>query len=41
MPSLGEIRDHVEKLVRAKKTSAQYERWIESRRKRAMIDVRL
>jgi peptidyl-prolyl cis-trans isomerase SurA len=40
-PSLGEVREMIEERVRKKKTSAQYERWIESRRKRAMIDVRL
>ncbi|HSP41855.1 MAG TPA: SurA N-terminal domain-containing protein [Luteolibacter sp.] len=38
-PSLSEVREMVEERVRRKKTSAQYERWIESRRKRAMIDI--
>lgn len=40
-PSLGEVREMIEERVRKKKTSAQYERWIESRRKRAMIDLRM
>lgn len=34
------VREMIEERVRKKKTSAQYERWIESRRKRAMIDIR-
>jgi parvulin-like peptidyl-prolyl isomerase len=40
-PSLSEVREMVEERVRRKKTSAQYERWIESRRKRAMIDIKM
>lgn len=40
VPSLGEVRDIVEERVRRKKTSAQYEDWIEKRRKRAMIDIK-
>jgi peptidyl-prolyl cis-trans isomerase SurA len=40
-PSLGEVREMIEERVRRKKTSAQYDRWIESRRKRAMIDIRM
>jgi peptidyl-prolyl cis-trans isomerase SurA len=40
-PPLAKVREMVEERVRRKKTSAQYERWIESRRQRAMIDVRL
>ncbi len=40
VPSLGEIRNIVEERVRRKKTSAQYERWIESRRKRAIIVIK-
>ncbi len=39
-PPLSQVREMVENRVRSKKTSAQYERWIESRRKRAMIDRR-
>lgn len=34
------VREMIEERVRKKKTSAQYEHWIESRRKRAMIDIR-
>lgn len=34
------IRATMEERVRRKKTSAQYERWIEGKRKRAMIDIR-
>jgi peptidyl-prolyl cis-trans isomerase SurA len=40
-PPLVEVREMVEERVRRKKTSAQYERWIESRRKRAMIDIKM
>lgn len=40
VPSFESVREQVEERVRRKKTSAQYERWIESRRKRAMIDIR-
>ncbi|MCF7732675.1 MAG: peptidylprolyl isomerase [Akkermansiaceae bacterium] len=35
----GKVREMVEERVRRKKTSAQYERWIESRRKKSMIQV--
>jgi len=35
------VRPMIEERVRKKKTSAQYERWIELRRKRAMVDVRI
>ena len=41
VPSLSEIRDIVETRVRTKKTSAQFDAWMEKRRKRAMVDVRL
>lgn len=34
------LRELIEDRVRRKKTSVQYERWIESRRKKAMIDIR-
>ncbi len=37
-PSLEKVRDIVEERVRKKKTSAQYERWIAARWKKAMID---
>lgn len=42
-PSLGDdkVRQLIEDQVRRKKTSAQYERWIESRRKKAIIDIRM
>jgi len=39
-PPLEKVRDMIQDRVRKKKTSVQYERWIESRRKRAMIDIR-
>ena len=39
-PPLSEVREMIEERVRRKKTSAQYERWIETRRKRAMIDIK-
>jgi peptidyl-prolyl cis-trans isomerase SurA len=40
VPPLDKVREMIEERVRRKKTSAQYEKWIESRRKRAMIDIR-
>lgn len=42
-PSLQDekVREMIEERVRKKKTSAQYERWIEQRRKRAMIDIKI
>ena len=40
-PPLDKVREIIEERVRKKKTSGQYERWIESRRKRAMIDIRI
>ncbi|RYD27658.1 MAG: hypothetical protein EOP87_20840, partial [Verrucomicrobiaceae bacterium] len=36
----SKVREMVEERVRRKKTSQQYDRWIESKRKRAMIDIR-
>lgn len=39
-PLDDKIRPMIEERVRRKKTSEQYERWIESKRKRAMIDIR-
>lgn len=40
-PPLDEnLRKMIEERVQRKKTSAQYERWIEGKRKRAMIDIR-
>ena len=36
----GKVREMIEERVRRKKTSAQYDRWIASRRKRAMIDIK-
>jgi peptidyl-prolyl cis-trans isomerase SurA len=38
-PALSTVRPMVEERVRRKKTSAQYDRWIEARRKRAMITM--
>lgn len=40
-PPLAKVRPLIEESVRKQKSSAQYERWIESRRKRAMIDIRI
>ena len=40
-PSLPAVRSMIEERVTRNKTSAQYERWIESRRKRAMIESKL
>jgi peptidyl-prolyl cis-trans isomerase SurA len=40
-PPLSEVRPMIEQRVTSNKTSAQYETWIESRRKRAMIDTKL
>jgi parvulin-like peptidyl-prolyl isomerase len=39
-PLDDKLRKLIEERVQRKKTSAQYERWIESKRKRAMIDIR-
>lgn len=39
-PLDNKIREMIEERVRRKKTSQQYDRWIESKRKRAMIDIR-
>jgi len=39
-PALNDaMRTNMEERVRRKKTSAQYERWIEGKRKRAMIEI--
>jgi peptidyl-prolyl cis-trans isomerase SurA len=40
-PLDDKIRELVEQRVSKKKTSAQYERWIESKRKRAIIDIKI
>jgi len=40
-PPLEKVREMIEERVRKKKTSAQYERWIEARRKRAMVDIKI
>lgn len=40
-PPLSEVRSMIEERVTRNKTSAQYERWIESRRKRAMVETKL
>lgn len=39
-PPLDNVRGMVEERVRKKKTSQQYERWITSKRKRAMIEIK-
>jgi peptidyl-prolyl cis-trans isomerase SurA len=39
-PLDDKIREMVEQRVSKKKTSAQYERWIKSKRKRAIIDIK-
>ncbi|WP_193211573.1 peptidylprolyl isomerase [Luteolibacter marinus] len=36
-PSLGEVREQVEERVRSKKSSAAYEKWMEGRRRSAVI----
>lgn len=38
-PLEGKVRDMVEERVRRKKTSAEYDRWIAARRKKAMIQI--
>lgn len=40
-PSLNEVREMVEDRVRTKKSSAAYEKWMEVRRKNAVIDRKL
>lgn len=37
----NKVREMIEERVRRKKTSVQYDRWIASKRKRAMIDIKL
>ena len=39
-PLDDKMRDMIEQRVHKKKTSVQYERWIQGKRKRAMIDIR-
>jgi peptidyl-prolyl cis-trans isomerase SurA len=39
-PLDGKVREMIEERVSRKKTHAQYERWIESRRKRSMIEIK-
>ncbi|MBC7980192.1 MAG: SurA N-terminal domain-containing protein [Armatimonadetes bacterium] len=39
-PPLAKVRPMIEERVRRKKTSQQYDHWIETRRKRAMIDIK-
>ncbi|MDX1680941.1 MAG: SurA N-terminal domain-containing protein [Akkermansiaceae bacterium] len=41
VPPLSEIRDIVEERVRTKKTSKQYEDWIQKRSERAMIEIKI
>lgn len=38
-PSLNEVRSMIEERVKRKKTSEQYDRWIEARRRQAMIYI--
>ncbi|MCW1921821.1 SurA N-terminal domain-containing protein [Luteolibacter arcticus] len=40
-PPLGEVRDMIEERVRTKKNSATYEKWIKSKRKTAIIDIKI
>lgn len=40
-PPLEKVREMIEERVRKKKTSIQYEHWIQSRRKRALIDIKI
>lgn len=42
-PALADdkVRQMIEERVRKQKTSAQYERWIESRRKKAMVNIKI
>ncbi|MEO7100103.1 MAG: SurA N-terminal domain-containing protein [Luteolibacter sp.] len=39
-PLDDKMRDMIEERIKRKKTSVQYERWIESKRKKAMIDIK-
>jgi len=41
VPPLEKVREMIEERVSKRKTSAQYERWIESRRKKAMIEIKI
>ncbi len=40
-PPLDKVREMIEERVRKKKTSSQYDHWIEARRKRAMIQINI
>lgn len=40
-PPLEKVRDMIEERVHKKKTSAQYEHWIESKRKKAMVEIKI
>ena len=40
-PPLSKVREMIEERVRRKKTSGSYDRWIENRRKRAMITLKV
>lgn len=40
-PPLSQVRDNMEERVRRKKTSAAYDRWIETKRKSAMIQKKI
>jgi len=41
VPSLSEVRDVVERRVTNKKTSVAYEKWMEGKRRKAMIDKKI
>ena len=40
-PLDGKVQEMLEERVRRQKTSAQYEKWIESKRKKALIDIKM
>ena len=40
-PPLSEVRPLIEERVRAKKTSARYDAWIETLREKALVDIKL
>jgi peptidyl-prolyl cis-trans isomerase SurA len=40
-PPLSKVREQIEERVRRKKTSTEYERWIASKRKLAIVDRKI
>ena len=41
VPPLSQVKENVEERVRRKKSSVAYEKWIESKRRSAMIEKKI